>query len=174
MVAPVLEYLRPVEVRLVPDNRPPAATWTATSTTAPPNQPMLLFEPPGAAAGPQSPLVGRNGTHASHLPDPQVWAGSLGRAMFEALHGRRPIGQLTRWVDDGVLSTIGFQLRSQGPRRRVEPAHPARLHSLRIQYPVPEAAEVCAHLSLGGRSSALAFRLEGRRDRWLCVALEFA
>jgi len=32
--------------------------------------------------------------------------------------------------------------------------------------------EVAAHVQVDGRSSALAFRLQGWGDRWLCTALD--
>jgi hypothetical protein len=46
------------------------------------------------------------------------------------------------------------------------------LRSLRVQHPGPEVAEVSAHVSIGKRSAAMAFRLEALGDRWLCTALE--
>jgi len=179
MAAPVLDFPRPIDVRVVADRRPPAVAWLPAPAPVPqPNQPMLIFDPsllPLVAEG--SATRSPDEETAARLPDARGWAAPLARAMFEALHGRRPIGQLTRWVDEAVLAAIGFHQRSQARARGLEPARPApaaRLHSLRIQRPNPLAAEVCAHLSLGPRSAALAFRLEGRNGRWLCVALEFA
>ena len=49
---------------------------------------------------------------------------------------------------------------------------PTALRSIRIQHPDPEVAEVSAHLIIGKRSAAMAFRLEAWGDRWLCTALE--
>jgi hypothetical protein len=103
--------------------------------------------------------------------DAAQWSATLALAVFEALHGRRPVGQLTRWVDDRVQSAIAFHRRRAGA---VTPGRPALLRSIRLQYPRRDAAEVCAHLSLAGRSYALALRLEIWGDRWLCVAAEFS
>ena len=46
------------------------------------------------------------------------------------------------------------------------------LRSVRVQHPDPEVAEVSAHLVIGKRSAAMAFRLEALGDRWSCTALE--
>jgi hypothetical protein len=106
----------------------------------------------------------------SPIADARQWAATLALAVFEALHGRRPIGQLTRWVDDRVQAAIAFHRRRSAP---VALARSAGLRSIRVQYPRPDAAEVCAHLSLNGRSYALALRLEVWGDHWLCTAVEF-
>jgi hypothetical protein len=46
------------------------------------------------------------------------------------------------------------------------------LRSVRVQHPGPDVAEVSAHVAIGKRSAAMAFRLEALGDRWLCTALE--
>jgi hypothetical protein len=51
-------------------------------------------------------------------------------------------------------------------------AESTALRSIRVQHPDPEVAEVAAHLIIGKRSAAMAFRLEALGDRWLCTALE--
>ena len=89
-------------------------------------------------------------------------------AVFETLHGRRPVGQLTRWVDDRVQAVIAFHRRRVGAVRPRSAGSSCR--SIRVQYPRPDAAEVCAHLALAGRSYALALRLEIWGERWLCTA----
>lgn len=114
---------------------------------------------------------------SSALPDPRSWCASLALALAEALQGRRPIGQLSRWVDERVLATVTVGLRQQrhSPGRPVEGLMPpARLRSVHLQFPRPGAVEASAHVQVAERSSAFAFRLERWYDRWLCTELELA
>ncbi len=105
------------------------------------------------------------------LPDAQEWSTTLALAVIQALVGRRPVAQLNRWVVEEVLVAISiYQRRSHSRHGRI--AVPATLRSIRIQHPDPEVAEVSAHLAIGQRSVAMAFRLEALGDRWLCTALE--
>lgn len=171
-------------VRIVADARPPGLTWAA----APParlgrDQPALLFEPDSRlAVGPPRP--GRHGVRVvtvpsaeappAGLPDPASWSASLALAVAEALQGQRPVGQLSRWVDERVLATVTVAVRQRRPRlpSRGERVTPARLHSVHAQQPLPSVVEASAHVQLGGRASAFAFRLDAWYDRWLCTALE--
>jgi hypothetical protein len=96
-------------------------------------------------------------------------------AVAETLQGRRPVGQLTRWVDEQVLATLTVSLRqrrAQPGRSAAESSRPAVLRSVHLQYPQPGAVEAAAHVQLAGRSTAFAFRLQAWYDRWLCTALE--
>jgi hypothetical protein len=108
---------------------------------------------------------------ASGRPDAVAWSRSLARALFEALQGRRPLGQLTRWVDERVLAVVAWE-RRQRTQSNGRPGRPAVLISVRVQHPHADAAEVSAHVQVGHRSVALAFRLEAWYDRWMCTALE--
>jgi hypothetical protein len=161
-------------VRPAPDSRPPAydvpllSRWTEPSA----DQPALPLDSwlPRSAA-----LAGHLVAPAAldsvvPLLDAEQWSAALALAVFETLHGRRPVGQLTRWVDDRVQSAIAFHRRRVGT---VTSGRPAVLLSVRVQHPRPDAAEVCAHLALAGRSYALALRLDIWADRWLCTALSF-
>jgi hypothetical protein len=70
-----------------------------------------------------------------------------------------------------VLAAISIcQRRSLS--RHGRPAVPTALRSVHVQHPDPEVAEVSAHVAIGKRSTAMAFRLEALGDRWLCTALE--
>lgn len=92
-------------------------------------------------------------------------------AVVESMSGSRPIGQLNRWVADEVLTAVFLhQRRRRSAPRRV--ATPPVLHSVRVQHPEPDVAEVSAHVRIQERSMALAFRLEAVGERWLCTALE--
>ncbi len=162
-----------VAFRPAPDSRPPTFD-------------PRLFQPradldaqPTLPLGPHSPLTTppAPGPVAQGAVDPVIpllaaeqWGATLALAVFETLHGRRPVGQLTRWVDDRVQAAIAFHRRRAGSTLS---GRPASLHSVRVQYPRPDAAEVCAHLAVSGRSFALALRLDIWGDRWLCTALAF-
>jgi hypothetical protein len=82
----------------------------------------------------------------------------------------------SRWVDEPVLGAISLHLRRRRARRPTPRPNagrrPAAVRSIRVQCPHPNAVEVTAHLLLGQRSVAMAFRLEACADRWLCTALE--
>lgn len=105
------------------------------------------------------------------LPDAQEWSTTLALAVIQALVGQRPVSQLNRWVVEEVLAAISIsQRRSLSLHGRT--AVPTVLRSLRVQHPDPEVAEVSAHVAIGKRSAAMAFRLEALGDRWLCTALE--
>jgi hypothetical protein len=85
---------------------------------------------------------------------------------------QRPLAQLNRWLADDVLSAVTMQQR----RHRLHQGRvvrPVLVRSVRVQHPGAEAAEVSAHVVVGIRNSAVAFRLEALGDRWLCTALEF-
>jgi hypothetical protein len=105
------------------------------------------------------------------LPDAREWSTALALAVIQTLLGQRPVAQLNRWVAEEVLVAIGFhQRRSLSLQGRI--VVPTALRSVRVQHPGPEVAEVSAHLIIGKRSAAMAFRLEALGDRWLCTALE--
>lgn len=159
-------------VRPLAESRPPGLTWSPTLAEPPAAaQPPLDF---GAAPTVSPAIVNRSRWCARpdpRLPDARTWSSSLAMALVEALHAQRPIAQLNRWVDEEVLSAIFLAARrGRGPvgRLTVLPV----LRSVRLQHPHPEVAEVSAHVSVQGRSMALAFRLEALGDRWLCTALE--
>lgn len=182
-------------IRPLTESRPPGLTWPPTVfTVADLNQPTLdlaagwpdgfgepdrpvRFDGPARPdpAGVQVTLVRSRWCvrQSRRLPDAQAWSTSLALALVETLHGHRPIAQLNRWVDDDVLAAISRHRRRHRADQRRLLAQPA-LRSVRVQHAGPEVAEVSAHLSIGRRSVAIAFRLEAVGDRWLCTAAEFA
>jgi hypothetical protein len=172
---------RPPHVQWLIDSRPPSLTWARPS---PPqrNQPQLDFtdqEPGYAEPTADNDRGVRMSTvktrwaarPRSGLPDAQEWSAKLALAIIQALTGQRPVAQLNRWVVDEVLAAISmYQRRSLRTHGLI--AMPAALRSIRVQHPDPEVAEVSAHVVIGKRSAAMAFRLEALGDRWLCTALE--
>jgi hypothetical protein len=184
----------PPPIRPLTESRPPGRTWpSAVLVAADRNQPTLdltadpggTFAGPGRAAGidglARPDPVGVQVTlvrarwcarQSRRLPDARTWSTSLALALVETLHGHRPIAQLNRWVDDDVLAAISLHRRRRRDEQRRPVAQPA-LRSVRLQHASPEVAEVSAHLSVGRRSMAIAFRLEAAGERWLCTAAEF-
>ena len=165
----------PLVVRPATDSRPPARTWQPDVDPPAGLQPMLDLELAEPAADVRSHLAGSGwmATPPSDLPDPSTWCISLARLLVETLQGLRPIGQLNRWVDEHVLAAITVYQRQHAERPSAQrPTRPAVLQSVHVQFPTPLAVEAAAHLRLGRRSIAIAFRLQEFYGRWLCTAVE--
>jgi hypothetical protein len=172
---------RTSSVQWLIESRPPSLTWARPSPQQS-NQPALdLIDHEFDHA--DDTAANHRGVRVStvkarwaarprpELPDAKVWSTTLALAVIQALVGRRPVAQLNRWMVEEVLVAISiYQRRSLSQHGRI--AVPATLHSIRIQHPDPEVAEVSAHMAIGQRSVAMAFRLEALGDRWLCTALE--
>jgi len=171
---------RTSSVQWLIESRPPSLSWSRPS---PPqsNQPPLDFadhEPDHLIALPNDRGVRVSIVKArwaarqrAGLPDAQQWSTAFALAVIQALLGQRPAAQLNLWVDESVLVAISiYQRRSLSKHGRI--AVPAALRSIRVQHPDPEVAEVSAHVAIGKRSAAMAFRLEALGDRWVCTALE--
>ena len=165
------------------ESRPPSLTWSRSSPPQPNQPPLDLTDQDvndAAAAvldhrGVRVSLVkaGWAATQRPGLPDAREWSTTLALALIQALLGQRPVSQLNRWVVDEVLVAIStYQRRSLALHGRT--AIPAAVRSVRVQHPDPGVAEVAAHVALGRRSAAMAFRLEALGDRWLCTALELS
>jgi len=92
-------------------------------------------------------------------------------ALVQVLLDQRPIAQLNRWLADDVLSAV----RRQSRQRRTGPARSVvrvALHSVRVQHPHAEVAEVAVRMAVGPSTTAIALRLEALGNRWLVTALE--
>ncbi|GAB3832685.1 Rv3235 family protein [Kribbella italica] len=109
------------------------------------------------------------------LPDVRMWATLLAQAIAETIGGDRPVSQLTRWTDTAVYVDVHRRVRllglttTAGKRATKERSSVRSVHVCR---PEDGVAEVAAHLRTSGRSRAMALRLEIRRGRWVCTALE--
>jgi Family of unknown function (DUF6459) len=168
-------------VQWLVESRPPSLTWSRPSPP-PSNQPPLDLGDHEIDRAEITRLNDR-GVRVSTvtarwaarprrgLPDAQQWSSALALAVIQTLLGQRSAAQLNRWAAEDVLASISmYQRRSLRVNGRI--AVPAALRSVRIQHPDPEVAEVSAHVAVGRRSAAMAFRLEALGDRWLCTALE--
>jgi hypothetical protein len=173
--------LRTSYIQWLIESRPPSLTWSRSS---PPqtNQPALdliddqldVAEAPAPDnRGVRVSMVGARwaAKQRSGLPDARECSTTLALALTQSLLGQRSAAQLNRWVVDEVLVAISmYQRRSLAVHGRI--AIPTAVRSVRVQHPDPTVAEVAAHVAIGKRSAAMAFRLEALGDRWLCTALE--
>jgi hypothetical protein len=168
-------------IQWLTESRPPSLTWSRPAPQQPNQPPLDLLDHEGeypeiAAAnhrGVRATAVSRRwaARPRSGLPNAEEWSATLALAIIQALLGQRPVAQLNRWVGDEVLAAISmYQRRRMRVPGRV--AVPVALRSVRVQHPAQEVAEVAAHVVIGRRSAAMAFRLEALGDRWLCTALE--
>ncbi|TDX08501.1 Rv3235 family protein [Kribbella sp. VKM Ac-2566] len=117
---------------------------------------------------------GRPGA-APVLPEVRVWGARLAQAVSEVLAGDRPISQLVRFTDDVVFTELNRRVRMLGMNSTAGTRgskEKSTVRSVRVFMPQPCIAEVAAHVRHGERSRAVAFRLEVRRNRWVCTALE--
>jgi hypothetical protein len=165
------------------DSRPPSLPWFADvvlPTAAPPTQPSLL-EPPDLFDQPRP-----TGTMITtpdwqlrpdpRLPEASAWAASLALAAVEVVRGRRPIGQLSRWVAEDQLERLARHA-ARSPERLVtttpgRPVVQARVQSARAQFPSNDVAEAAVHVRIGPLSVPVALRLDAVYDRWLATALD--
>jgi Family of unknown function (DUF6459) len=172
---------RTSSVQWLIESRPPSLTWARPSQQQSNQPPLDLIDHEFDHA--DDTAANHRGVRVSTvkarwaarprpgLPDAQEWSTTLALAVIQALVGQRPVSQLNRWVVDEVLVAISmYQRRSLALHGRI--AIPAAVRSVRVQHPDPGVAEVAAHVAIGRRSAAMAFRLEALGDRWLCTALE--
>lgn len=168
-----------VALRVVPRSAPEPVRWPPTPVARPA---LELSQPPlpwsaEPAPTPRSTAANRAARPPVHtvcfgtgvqpgLPDPADWAVRLARMVLETMHGLRPVNQLSRWVEPQILSELTFRSRRRDRSERTA------LTAVHLHQISPLAAEVVAvHRDGTGRSGALAFRLEGAGDRWICSAL---
>ncbi|MFS0704650.1 Rv3235 family protein [Cellulomonas sp. 179-A 9B4 NHS] len=109
-------------------------------------------------------------------PEPAVDAGrfahGVGLACVEVVLGRRPWGQLARWLAPGVL--VAVQERAALARRAGVPTPPRRPQVRRVRVCAVDArtAEACLVVDDGARVRAVALRLEAHRGGWRVTTLE--
>lgn len=109
------------------------------------------------------------------LPDAVAWASRLVQAVSEVIAGDRPISQLVRFADEEVFAELNRRVRLLGLTTTAtgRGAHERSvIRSIRVCTPAHRVAEVAAHVRHGDRSRAIALRMEVRRNRWVCTALE--
>jgi Family of unknown function (DUF6459) len=147
---PVVEP-RPA-LRVLPDDEG-SATW--------PLQEMLPLEvEERPLPGPQRPGE----------PGPKGWALQFTQVALEVVAGLRPPGQLLRWTSEEVQA--GLQRRYALALRGGTQPRRSRVRSVHLASPVEGVAEVAAVVGDGVRCRAIAFRMEGRDERWQVTALD--
>lgn len=104
----------------------------------------------------------------------KTWSARFAQAALESIGGDRPISQLVRWTTRDVYRDLERRVQLVRLARPVERTRTIRpqVRSVHVFQPSAGRAEVSVHLRHGERSRALAARLEFRRERWLCSALE--
>lgn len=99
----------------------------------------------------------------------------MAQAVTEVLVGDRPISQLVRFTNDRVFLELNRRVRLLGLNTTAgvrSAKEKSTVRSVRVFAPEPGIAEIAAHVRHGERSRAVALRLEVRRNRWVCTALE--
>lgn len=120
-------------------------------------------------------VVAESPDQCGGAPDPRVWASRFLQAVVEVVSSDRPLAQLARWTDPQVFAEIAQRRQWLAAHRSPSHMRTGRQHvaTVHISRPGPRTAEVAARVTTGPRSRAVAARLDYRRDRWLCTALDF-
>lgn len=126
---------------------------------------------------PAIPADHRQQVVATPEPDITPWAARFAQAVLEVEAAERPVLQLSRWVVPEIYHRLDRrqQLRtrqtgSAGPRSR-SPEHVRSVHVCHLR---PGVAEISVVTAGADRCRALAFRLERRKERWMCTVLDWA
>lgn len=130
---------------------------------------------PDGAQPPHAAKTARTSEVAPRVPEARAWGGRLAQAVSEVLAGDRPISQLVRFTDDEVFVELNRRVRLLGLNTTAVTRgakEKSTVQSVRVFMPEPFIAEVAAHVRRGDRSRAIALRMEIRRNRWVCTALE--
>ena len=98
------------------------------------------------------------------------------QALVEIAGADRPVSQLLRWATPEVYAEVARRadtaVSATDAKDRALTGRP-RVVSVHVSQPATDVAEVSGHVRHDGRSRALAARLEHRRDRWVCTALQW-
>lgn len=109
------------------------------------------------------------------VPDPDQWASRFLQAVVEVVSSDRPLTQLARWTNPQVFAEVARRRQRIAVHRSPTTVRAGRQHiaTVHVARPGPGIAEVAARVAAGGRSRALAARLDFERERWLCTAIDF-
>lgn len=106
-------------------------------------------------------------------------SGHLMQALVETLSGERPVRQMASWLAPSVYEQLVRRLTASAKAHgRLPAGRRARVVSVHVTMLDPETAELAARFVHGGRSRAMAIRLESRRNHrgvsmWQCTALSW-
>ncbi len=105
-----------------------------------------------------------------------AFAHRFANAVVEVVGGDRGPSQLLRWTTEGVYADLqrrcALLARTTPGDRRVRRLR-SQVRSVHVFCPSSEAAEISVHVRQGGRSRAIAARIELVEGRWCCTALQF-
>jgi len=119
-------------------------------------------------------LVQPGPVRTAEIEESEAWAARFLQAVVEVLASDRPLTQLIRWTDSTVYADIARRRERLAARAtRIPRSGRPHVATVHICHPTDETAEVSARVTTGGRSRAIAARLDLRRDRWLCTAIQF-
>lgn len=161
-----------------PISSAPGGSWTRSTAPSPRAvQGTLALDLRGGRPGlPETPELEPPGpARLPHVADSEVraWAARLAQAVIEAVGGQRPVSQLVRWTAPEVYRDLERRVQlvrlASTTARSVRP----QVRSIHVCRPTAHSAEVSVHVRHGGRSRALAMRMERRGERWQCTVLEF-
>ena len=131
--------------------------------------------PGGLPAIPRVPQAGL--TSPGQRGGVSPWAARLAQAVLEVEAAERPVTQLGHWVLPAIYRRLdrrqqlrARQLDPRSPRSRC----PEHVRSVHVCHPTPDIAEVSVVTAGGDQCRALALRLERRKGRWMCTALDWA
>lgn len=133
----------------------------SAGVSADPYPTALVVVPHGVGAGPP---------HGS-----EAWAATFIQAVVEVVACDRPVTQLVRWTTRAVYAEILRRQQNVARHRSDSSVRSTRQHvaTVRLCQPTPDSAEIAARVAFGGRSRAVAARLDRLNDRWLCTAIQF-
>jgi len=109
-------------------------------------------------------------TPTAALPPAEPAAHALVQGLVEVLAGARPLRLFRLHLD--VELYAAFEARLSNGSRRPGPRPQRVVRSLHAQVRPEGVAEVCATVRRDDRWIAVALRMEGLGDRWVCTELE--
>ncbi|MGH3486613.1 MAG: Rv3235 family protein [Actinopolymorphaceae bacterium] len=134
---------------------------------------LRVVEGTGSKRPSEDPFFAPQPTPRGALPDPTSWCGRFVQALVEVLTGDRPSAQLLRWTNERVYADVVTRVRALGGAPLTGRGSRGRVHvrSVHVCEPRDGVAEAAIHVKHGGRSRAVAVRVEGLDGRWRCTAL---
>ena len=139
------------------------------------------FEPPAPPLVPSDASCDVVDVAEDHRARVEAFAGRYLRAAVEIVAGDRPAAQVVRHTHPEVYEDLRRRAllvaraggHTPGLGRSREAVRP-QLVSSRTSFVRDDAVEASMTVRYGARCRAVAARFELTRDRWVCVALEFA
>ncbi len=139
------------------------------------------FDPPAPALVPSAPSQDVVEVDDAERRRVDSFVGRYLRAAVEIVAGDRPPSQVARHTQPDVYADLrrralliaraGGHTPGQGRTREAIRPQLVSAHTSLVR---ADAVEACLVVRYGARCRAVAARFERQRERWICVALEFA